>query len=350
MRPSVTLPPKKPCACSAHHADDATERGTPPDLSRRGFVRLAALGGGAALFGFSPPAEASSGHGIEALLLSCMDFRLLDHIVRYMDGRGLTHQYDHVILAGASLGALNDQFPAWGKTFWDHLDVSIKLHEIKKVMIMDHRDCGAYKVILKQDLAGDPARETQVHSGQLRNLAGQVKAKYPQLGVELLLMGLDGKVESIPADGPSAAMGTIPPVVAATATRGMTAPVPSAEVVTAAAAHVPVAEKPVPAPPRKRSRRTRGGHDDDGGYGMHIASYKTHHGAERGLAELRRRKKLEPYTAYLVPASNPQKGEVYRIVFGNMRLSETRDVCRQVREQGLYCAPVTLGAKAEKKG
>jgi len=158
------------------------------DIGRRRFVRLAALGSGITLLGLATPwrlAQAEAGHGTaaksqakqgavatpqtghdadsqsgaasahttEALLLSCMDYRLIDDIVRYMDGRGLTNQYDHVILAGASLGVLNDQFKNWGKTFWDHLKVSIDLHHIKRVILMDHRDCGAYKVILKADFS-----------------------------------------------------------------------------------------------------------------------------------------------------------------------------------------------------
>jgi carbonic anhydrase len=47
------------------------------------------------------------------------------------------------------------KFPAWATTFWDHVQVAIDLHHIHKVVIMDHRDCGAYKVIGK-DLAADP--------------------------------------------------------------------------------------------------------------------------------------------------------------------------------------------------
>lgn len=97
------------------------------------------------------PKEALSGHA-EALLLSCMDYRLVDETERYMTNRGLRDKYDHVILAGASLGAMTDKYPSWNQTFWDHLDVSIKLHGIKKVIILDHRDCGAYKAILSSIL------------------------------------------------------------------------------------------------------------------------------------------------------------------------------------------------------
>ncbi len=63
--------------------------------------------------------------------------------------------------------------------------------------MLDHRDCGAYKVILGEDLAKDPAKETAAHSMQLKHLGRLIKEKYPSLEVELLLMALDGKVEVI---------------------------------------------------------------------------------------------------------------------------------------------------------
>ena len=137
-----------------------------------------------------------SGH-TDVLLLSCMDYRLINETENYMTGRGLRDKYDHVILAGASLGALTDKYPAWNQTFWDHLDVSLKLHGVKKVVILDHRDCGAYKTLLGEDFAKDPAKETSVHIHNLAALASMIKARQPKLEVELLLMDLSGKVEPI---------------------------------------------------------------------------------------------------------------------------------------------------------
>ena len=165
-----------------------------PEKSRRKFLKLAALGGGVSLLAVLP--EARSAGGTDVFLLSCMDFRLMDDIERYMAGRGLRDKYDHVILAGASLGAITDRFPAWNKTFWEHLDIAIKLHNIHTVMIMDHRDCGAYKVILGEAHAKDPKTEKDTHSAQLKKLRGMITGKYPKLKVETLLMGLDGKVEA----------------------------------------------------------------------------------------------------------------------------------------------------------
>ena len=169
-----------------------------PTVNRRQFCRLATLGGGAALFlSAVPSAVVRAAGAADALLLSCMDYRLIDETERYMTGRGLRDKYDHVVLAGASLGAITTKYPDWGRTFWEHLDIAIQLHQIHEVIVLDHRDCGAYKTILGVDLAADPARETTVHAAQLRTLRSAIVQKHSTLGVELLLMSLDGKVQSI---------------------------------------------------------------------------------------------------------------------------------------------------------
>lgn len=175
------------CGCFGHAAHP-----------RRTFLKLATLGTGAALLSAGlPMASARAGGQAEVLLLSCMDYRLLDEVAHYMDGRGLTDKYDHVILAGASLGALVDAKPEWGATFWNHVDVAKQLHHIRKVMIIDHRDCGAYKVFIGPETAKDRETETHFHTEQLRKVAAALAARHPDLGVELLLMSLDGKVEPV---------------------------------------------------------------------------------------------------------------------------------------------------------
>lgn len=166
-------------------------------VSRRRFVKKVALGGGAMLLSTMLPGIARASGNTEALLLSCMDYRLVDDTEKYMAGRGLRNKYDHVVLAGASLGAVTTKFPEWGKTFWGHLDVAINLHHIKKVVVIDHRDCGAYKVILGEDLATDKPKEFDVHAAQLKKFKAQILKKHPKLEVELALMDLEGKVEEV---------------------------------------------------------------------------------------------------------------------------------------------------------
>ncbi|MGC2857575.1 carbonic anhydrase [Novispirillum sp. DQ9] len=156
-----------------------------------------ALGAGAALLSTVAPRAGRAAGTAEALLLSCMDYRLIDDIVRYMDGRGLRDRYDHVILAGASLGALQDRNVAWGQTFWDHVDVALRLHHIGRVIVMDHRDCGAYAAFLGPDHARNADSEFQAHATRMRALREMILARHPALAVELLFMALDGTVETV---------------------------------------------------------------------------------------------------------------------------------------------------------
>jgi hypothetical protein len=82
--------------------------------ARRQFLKtLAAAGGAVGLLSLFPEANLRAAGQTEVLLLSCMDFRLVDDTARYMKTRGLTGKYDHIILAGAALGALTEKFPAW---------------------------------------------------------------------------------------------------------------------------------------------------------------------------------------------------------------------------------------------
>jgi carbonic anhydrase len=167
-------------------------------IGRRTFLKLCVLGGGVSLLAFTLPDSMARAAGkADVLLLSCMDYRLIDETERYMSSRGLRDKYDHVILAGASLGALTDKYPAWNKTFWEHLDIAIQLHHIHKVIVIDHRDCGAYKVIFGEDFSIDPAKETAIHSDNLKKLHKQIREKYPVLEIELLLMNLDGEIEEV---------------------------------------------------------------------------------------------------------------------------------------------------------
>lgn len=106
-----------------------------------------------------------------ALLLSCMDLRLVDEIVQFMDHDGLANRYDHVILAGAALGALGipgakndagEDYSHWKKVFEDHLAAACQLHRIKDVYILEHRDCGAYREYIGKDFDDAEAEEEAV--------------------------------------------------------------------------------------------------------------------------------------------------------------------------------------------
>jgi len=160
--------------------------------------RLLGLGAAWVVVGTSlPERSALAAPGTEALLLTCIDYRLTAATTRYMAEQQMGDKYDQVILAGAALGAENRKFPDWGRTFWEHVQLAIDLHRIRKIIVMDHRDCGFYKDIHGKDLAADPKQEFEVHAAQMHVLKADIGRRHPKLEVQLLLMALDGKVETV---------------------------------------------------------------------------------------------------------------------------------------------------------
>jgi carbonic anhydrase len=111
-------------------------------------------------------------HEADLLLLTCMDFRFFLTISEIMKGV----KYDHVVLAGAALGTQQEKFPYWGKTFFDHLGLAIDLHKIREVVVLEHRDCGAYGPKGFGLLPEKPDRELerQVHMDQVEKLKAQI--------------------------------------------------------------------------------------------------------------------------------------------------------------------------------
>jgi carbonic anhydrase len=93
----------------------------------------------------------------QVLMLSCMDLRLIDNITTFMNAGNLQNRYDQLIYAGAAMGVrllstnhceTGYSLP-WKSVFFDHLAVAINLlhREIKDIYLIEHHDCGAYKVL-----------------------------------------------------------------------------------------------------------------------------------------------------------------------------------------------------------
>ena len=130
----------------------------------------------------------------EAMVYSCMDFRLLDDIVMFMDKKGYNNNYDQFILAGCSLAFSNEKLKAWRKIAREHLDISMRLHKIKEVICIEHDECGAYKMYYPDMKSGD---EKQYHIENVIKFEKKIKKTHPELIVNAYLMNLDGSCDKI---------------------------------------------------------------------------------------------------------------------------------------------------------
>jgi carbonic anhydrase len=161
--------------------------------SRRHFLQIA---GSAGFVGALTPLSAFAATGnYEAMVLSCIDPRLQEPVRKYLATRTLTGKHSQFVFAGAAIGAVAPAFKDWHKTFWDNLAATIQLHNIKKVIAINHRDCGAAKIAYGAEAVADDETETMTHRKALAIFRKEVSERQPKLAVETALIGLNGKVE-----------------------------------------------------------------------------------------------------------------------------------------------------------
>ncbi len=128
------------------------------------------------------------------MVLSCIDPRFQPIVYKYLKKKKLNGKYSSFTIAGAALGVTAYKFKKWHKVFWDNIDISIKLHKIKKLIVINHRDCGAAKIINgKKEFS--KINETKVHKNSFKKIKKIFKKKYPNLIIETLLISLNQKVD-----------------------------------------------------------------------------------------------------------------------------------------------------------
>jgi hypothetical protein len=134
----------------------------------------------------------------DAFVVSCIDPRLADDTTFLMAALGRTDRYSEMRIAGAALAAVDTARPAWGAALWENLAASRQLHGVRTVVFVNHRDCGAMHLWAGRRLADDPAEELRQHRSVLESAAAAVRARHPDMAVELRLMELDGSATLLP--------------------------------------------------------------------------------------------------------------------------------------------------------
>ena len=163
-------------------------------MSRRKFLTMATTLG---LAGALPHQSFAASGNYDAMLLACIDPRFPKLTLDHMTRRSMVGKYSQFNIAGAAIGAVAPKFADWHNTFWDNLGASIQLHNIPAVIAINHRDCGAAKIAYGESAVASRDKETATHRNALMTFKNDVAIRFPKLRVELGLMDLNGKVESI---------------------------------------------------------------------------------------------------------------------------------------------------------
>ncbi|PIV09861.1 hypothetical protein COS31_01275 [Candidatus Roizmanbacteria bacterium CG02_land_8_20_14_3_00_36_15] len=117
-------------------------------------------------------------HKCDAFIVACIDFRFQKFIKNWLDKNFKNKTYDYVGFAGATKDL---------KTIMKQLDISVRLHQIKQVVLIHHEDCGAYGKESTHDR----------HVADLGKVKKIIKNKYPKLQVDLYYLHLDGMFEKV---------------------------------------------------------------------------------------------------------------------------------------------------------
>lgn len=117
-----------------------------------------------------------SEHNCEAVIVTCIDFRFQAFINSWISDNFGTKSYDRVSWAGG----VKDQ-----EGILKQIEISHRLHHIKKVVLINHEDCGAY---------GEEGT-SEKHAADLKETQQKIKNQFPDIEIDLYYLHLDQTFE-----------------------------------------------------------------------------------------------------------------------------------------------------------
>lgn len=124
-------------------------------------------------------------HHCTNFLLTCMDFRFRTAIEDWAKQNNYTEDYDLISMAGAQK-SINDEDTRAG--LLKQIKISTELHNAQKVIMIAHRDCGAYG---GSKSFGSWEEELKKYTEELQKAEEIVKANYPNVDVRKLVLNFD---------------------------------------------------------------------------------------------------------------------------------------------------------------
>ena len=118
----------------------------------------------------------------QAMVLSCMDPRFQPKVYKYLKNKKLTGKYSSFTIAGGAIGVTAKRFKKWHSTFLDNLSTSIKLHKIHKLIVINHKDCGAAKIVNGKKKFNSVV-ENRIHKESFKKIKKVINKKFPNLKI-----------------------------------------------------------------------------------------------------------------------------------------------------------------------
>jgi carbonic anhydrase len=132
-------------------------------------------------------------HTCDAAVLCCIDFRFWRETLEFVEKEMGIKTFDFPSLPGAAKAineCVNDADLAM-----QCIGVPCNLHYAKKIVVVNHEDCGAYGGSAKFN--GDQDAEQKFHEEELRKAKGIINEKFPEQEVVLVYARLADDKENV---------------------------------------------------------------------------------------------------------------------------------------------------------
>lgn len=115
----------------------------------------------------------------DAVVVHCIDYRLQGFLNRWLETNLPARGYDRVAIAGGVREL---------ETVIRQVEIALRLHRVKKAILINHEDCGAYGA------EGNYER----HKADLDAARRRLMALFPELAIETYYLHLEGEFEALP--------------------------------------------------------------------------------------------------------------------------------------------------------
>ncbi|MBU2236139.1 hypothetical protein KKA01_03725 [Patescibacteria group bacterium] len=126
-------------------------------------------------------------HRAKALIISCMDFRFQDAVNDFSEDLRVEGSYDLITIPGVAKNLSRPDSDELKSYLLNTIEKSYQLHDIAKVIIINHQDCGGYE---KYD---DEQSERVQHFTDLKKAGKIIEGNFPELKVKLYFANIKEK-------------------------------------------------------------------------------------------------------------------------------------------------------------
>lgn len=130
-----------------------------------------------------------SDHACEALVLTCIDFRFHEGFLEKVKTELDVESFDLVALAGGAKNIVSPADRKFSDVVFGNIEIAAKLHGIKKVILANHMDCGAYG---GSKSFASSEEEINFHKSELSRARHMIQKAFPALDVEAYLVYKEG--------------------------------------------------------------------------------------------------------------------------------------------------------------